>query len=181
MTNELMIPTTTVAQVETIPPEDITEEFEPGEWEPVDAEVVENKPVEKTPEVSEQRRSQIEKCEQQLFHLGAELHRLEAEIKQCKAAIKDQQAVANFLSKPEPEEEDLGPTLFDPENPGETRLDSLDFTPGVIKSLHEAGLHTVADVGAYTERGELLTDIPGIGVDKAEKIIEALAKVNGIR
>ncbi len=54
-------------------------------------------------------------------------------------------------------------------------LDTL-FTPGQVirKSLAAAGLETVGDMSDYSESGKQLTDIPGLGPNKAEVVEERL-------
>jgi len=44
------------------------------------------------------------------------------------------------------------------------------FDGGLLKSLTEAGLATVGALAAHTESGKRLTDLPGVGLGKAEKI-----------
>lgn len=80
------------------------------------------------------------------------------------------------------------PTLFDqsasidttmsPERDGlATPIVELGLPAGIVNALLEAGLSTVGEIAKYTEDGNYLPSIKGIGESKAKKIRDAMAKV----
>lgn len=64
-------------------------------------------------------------------------------------------------------------------DPGGLLVADLELTPGVLKSLSEAGLLTVAQVIAYGNEHEGLTSIDGIGAAAEKKIVEAVKVAMG--
>jgi len=113
----------------------------------------------------------------------AELAQAAEAYKQARAAVAAAQAKLNSLIddyiSPEP-------SLFD--QPDETKDDSgsnpdwwrdvpiaeLGLPQGIVQRLAEAAIETIGQLATHTESGQHLTDIPGIGQAKAEKIEDAL-------
>ena len=58
----------------------------------------------------------------------------------------------------------------------ETLIDELDVADGIKTKLREAGLKTIGQIGTFTVGEHWLTDIKGIGVRKADLLMEALEK-----
>ncbi len=60
------------------------------------------------------------------------------------------------------------------EDGGPDRIDELELTEGVVKSIKDAGLETVSDLENYD-----LTEIKGIGPKTAQEIEKAIKKMAG--
>ena len=57
------------------------------------------------------------------------------------------------------------------------RTEDLELTPGVMRSLIEAGLNTVGDIIAFADANEGLQSIDGIGEAAEAKVVAALKKL----
>ena len=130
-----------------------------------------------------------------------EIDRAKLELKSAKASLEEYDAeLFDFISRgpyqptlfdqpninhpadqpepPHPVDPDATPSVSADESVKlSTPIVELGLPKGVESALLEAGLSTVGEIASYTEKGNDLTDIKGIGVTKAEQIQNAMASV----
>lgn len=94
------------------------------------------------------------------------------------AALKDEREKKSqpLLAQAETKANGNGQAHKSNGNAAEWRSIQLDqlFDGGILKSLKKRGLTTVGGLAEYTSAGLKLTDVDGIGPDKADKIVNRL-------
>lgn len=63
------------------------------------------------------------------------------------------------------------------DDPRSLSIEDLELTPGVVRSLHDAGITTVGELIAFGDANEGFTSVEGIGASGEAKIIAALKKL----
>lgn len=130
---------------------------------------------------------EIDRAKRELKSAKAELEEYDAELFDFisrgpyQPTLFDQPNVNHPTDQPEPPhpvDPDATPSVSADETVKlSTPIVELGLPKGIESALLEAGLSTVGEIASYTEQGNDLTDIKGIGEGKAERIRNAIASV----